>query len=164
MRSPTNHTPRFAVCPVMPLHHITPHVSLSPLCHQPDTEQIETETSSALLLVQIIPDIQNAKASSGSRSVVSDVSEKSRTWERSKRGHELYAEWRERSTFQMQRMFSTGCFFENMATGSKRIVRGYGIKEPGGENKTTAYRKRGAEDKSFTHSSLLDVESYTTEE
>lgn len=89
---------------------------------------------------------------------------KSRTWERSKRGHALYAEWRELSTFQMQRMFSAGCFFENMATGSKRNVSGYGIKEPGGENKTTAHRKRGAEDKSFTYSSLLDVESYTTEE
>lgn len=102
-------------------------------------------------------------ASSGSCSVVSDVSEKLNV-QRSKRGHVMYAEWREQSTFQMQRMLSAGCFFENMATGSKQNVRGYGIKAPGGENKTTAHRKRRAEDKSFTYSSLLNAESYMIEE
>lgn len=68
------------------LHHTPPHVYLSPLCQQPDEEQIEVETSSALLLVQIIPDIQNARAASGSRSAVSDVSEKPNVGEKRRKG------------------------------------------------------------------------------
>lgn len=83
--STTNPTGWFDVCSLLPLHHTAPHVYLSPLRRQPDREQIGVETSSALLLVQIIPDIQNARASSGSRSVVSDVSEKPNVGEKQER-------------------------------------------------------------------------------